>query len=182
MNKHELRAAIRAKKRAMTEEEILRQSAILAGKLKCEPLYRDAEAMYFYLPYNQEVRTWPMIEAAWAAGKTVAVPRIRGEEMRFHRIDPDTPISPGSFGIPEPPEEAPVVEIPGAPVLLPGLAFDREGGRVGYGGGYYDKYLSAHPGHPTVALCYDFQLLPHVPMQEHDIRVDRVICAGQEDL
>ena len=62
---------------------------------------------------------------------------------------------------------------------MPGLAFDPAGHRVGYGGGFYDKYLEAHPGHRLVALCYPFQLLDHLEVEEHDIPVDRVICADE---
>ena len=75
----------------------------------------------------------------------------------------------------EPIADGPVADDPRALILMPGLAFDREGGRMGYGGGFYDRYLADHPGHPTVALCYGFQLLPHVEMADHDIPVDAVL-------
>ena len=177
MNKHELRAAIRAKKRAMTEEEILRQSAILAGKLKCEPLYRDAEAMYFYLPYNQEVRTVPMLEQAMKDGKRVAVPKCYGDQMRFIYMDDLRKVENGYANIPEPIADGPVADDPTALVLMPGLAFTEDGKRMGYGGGFYDKFLAKEPGHPTLALCYDFQMLDHLETEEFDIPVDRVIWA-----
>lgn len=180
MEKAEIRAAIRAKKRAMTEGEIRRQSAVLAKKLLENAAYRAAKTVYFYLPYNQEIRTEAMIEAAWAAGKQVAVPKVYGDRMRFIRITAFSQVEKGYCGIPEPIADEPVVEEPGALVLLPGLAFDPMGRRIGYGGGYYDQYLAEHPGHPTLALCYDFQLLPELTVQEHDICADEVLCAGEE--
>jgi len=62
-------------------------------------------------------------------------------------------------------------------VLMPGLAFDREGHRIGYGGGFYDKFLAAEPNHPTLALCYEFQIVSQLPVEEFDIPVDVVLWA-----
>ena len=177
MKKSELRQIIKEQKRAMTPEQIESASARLGELfLNCD-LYKQAQTIYFYLPYNQEVRTIPMIERAWAEGKRVAVPKVYDDEMRFIYIEDFSGVAKGSFGIPEPVEDAPVAEDPHALVLMPGLAFDREGHRIGYGGGYYDKYLNAQPGHPTVALCYEFQMFPVLETEEHDIPVDYVLWA-----
>ena len=83
----------------------------------------------------------------------------------------------GYAGIPEPIADEPVAHDPTALVLMPGLAFDRTGNRMGYGGGFYDKFLADEPDHPTVALCYEFQLLPSVPREEYDVPVDVVLWA-----
>jgi 5-formyltetrahydrofolate cyclo-ligase len=83
MDKKELRAQIRAQKRAMTEEQIRQKSEMLAEKFYASDLYRNARTIYGYLPYNQEVRTVPMLQRALADGKKVAVPKVYGEEMRF---------------------------------------------------------------------------------------------------
>jgi len=64
--------------------------------------------------------------------------------------------------------------------LMPGLAFDPEGHRCGYGGGFYDKFLAAHPNHPTIALCYGFQMFDHLDVDAHDIPVDAVLSADVE--
>ena len=177
MNKSELRQLMKQQKRAMTSEQIEAASARL-GELfaQCAP-YQQAETIYFYLPYNQEVRTLPMIQKAFADGKRVAVPKVYGEEMRFIYIEDLSGIAKGSFGIPEPVADEPVANDPKALILMPGLAFDREGHRIGYGGGYYDKYLNAQPGHPTVALCYAFQMQSHLETEEFDIPVDLVLWA-----
>ena len=97
--------------------------------------------------------------------------------MRFIYIEDLSGIAKGSFGIPEPVADEPVANDPKALILMPGLAFDREGHRIGYGGGYYDKYLNAQPGHPTVALCYAFQMQSHLETEEFDIPVDLVLWA-----
>ena len=177
MNKKELRDAIRAKKRAMTPEEIEERSAQLAELLARSPAYRQAETIYGYLPYNQEVRTVPMLERALREGKRVAVPKVYGEEMRFIYLTDLTKVAKGYSGIPEPVEDGPVAEDVHALVLMPGLAFDRQGHRIGYGGGFYDKFLAREPEHPTVALCYDFQMLPELETEEFDIPVDTVLWA-----
>ena len=177
MNKKELRAAIREKKRAMTPEEIEERSRHLGEKFAQSRAYREADAIYGYLPYNQEVRTVPMLERALREGKRVAVPKVYGEEMRFIWLTDLTRVAKGYSGIPEPIEDGPVADDPHALVLMPGLAFDPQGHRIGYGGGFYDKFLAAEPNHPTLALCYEFQLLPKLETEEHDIPVDVVLWA-----
>ena len=177
MNKKELRSMIRAKKRAMTEAEITEKSAELVRLLLDTDLYRNAKTLYGYLPYNQEVRTVPLLEQALRDGKQVAVPKCYGDEMRFILMDDLSKVENGYAGIPEPIADGPVAGDPTALVLMPGLAFDPEGHRIGYGGGFYDKFLEQEPDHPTVALCYDFQMLPHLDTEEYDIPVDRVIWA-----
>lgn len=177
MNKQELRCAIRERKRAMTEEEIVERSNALAEKFYNSPAYQAASTIYGYLPYNQEVRTVPMLQRALDEGKRVAVPKVYGEEMRFIYLEDLTQVSKGYAGIPEPIADAPVAEDKQALVLMPGLAFDPQGHRIGYGGGFYDKFLAKEPHHPTLALCYEFQMQAHLDTEEFDIPVDTVLWA-----
>lgn len=177
MNKQELRQAIRARKRAMTEEDILRRSEILAEKFARSNAYRAAKTIYGYLPYNQEVRTVPMLRRALEEGKRVAVPKVYGDDMKFIYLDNLSQVAKGYAGIPEPVADGPVAQDETALVLMPGLAFDRAGHRIGYGGGFYDKFLAREPHHPTVALCYDFQVMDRLETEEFDIPVDLVIWA-----
>lgn len=177
MNKQELRRAIRERKRAMTEEEIVERSNALAEKFYNSPAYQAASTIYGYLPYNQEVRTVPMLQRALDEGKRVAVPKVYGEEMRFIYLEDLTQVSRGYAGIPEPIADAPVAEDQRALVLMPGLAFDPQGHRIGYGGGFYDRFLAQEPHHPTLALCYEFQVQAHLDTEEFDIPVDTVLWA-----
>lgn len=177
MNKQELRAQIRAKKRAMTEEEIVAKSEALGKLFAASEAYKNAKSIYGYLPYNQEVRTVAMLEQAIADGKRVAVPKCYGDEMKFLWMEDLSKVEKGYANIPEPIADEPVADDETALVLMPGLAFDPQGHRIGYGGGFYDKFLASEPGHPTLALCYDFQMLPHLETEEFDIPVDNVLWA-----
>ena len=162
MDKKQLRSEIREKKRAMTEVQIVSASHRLGELLRAHPLYQNAKTIYGYLPYNQEVRTVPMLEQALLDGKRIAVPKVFGDEMKFIYLEDLSKIDKGYCGIPEPIENGPVADDPTALVLMPGLAFDPQGHRIGYGGGFYDKFLTSEPNHPTLALCYEFQMLEHL--------------------
>ncbi len=133
-------------------------------------VYRAAKTIYGYLPYNQEVRTAPILEQAIQDGNRDAVPKVYGDEKKFIYLD-------HLAGIPEPVADEPIAGDETALVLMPGLAFDPMGHRIGYGGGFYDKFLASEPAHPTVALCYSFQVLEQLETEEFDIPVDSVIWA-----
>ena len=177
MDKKKLRAEIRAKKRAMTPEQIQQASARLGKLFTTSQVYKDAKTIYGYLPYNQEVRTVPMLEQALRDGKKVAVPKVIGDDMKFIYMTDLSLVETGYAGIPEPIADGPIADDPTALVLMPGLAFDPAGHRIGYGGGFYDRFLAAEPNHPTIALCYDFQMLPSLETEEFDIPVDCVLWA-----
>ena len=175
MDKQQIRRSIRERKRAMTQEEIQSRSAALTQKLTRTRVYREAKTIYGYLSYNQEVRTVPLLEQALRDGKQVAVPKVFGDRMRFILLTDLSQVAPGYAGIPEPIADGPEAHDPAALVLMPGLAFDPQGRRIGYGGGFYDRFLAEEPGHPTAALCYDFQVFPRLDTDSHDIPVDLVL-------
>ena len=177
MTKLELRTQIRALKRQMTPEEIDSRSESLRLLFTATDAYRNARTLYGYMSYNQEVRTLPLLEQALRDGKRVAIPKCYGDEMRFIYMEDLSQVEKSSCGIPEPISDAPVADDETALVLMPGLAFDRDGHRMGYGGGFYDKFLAAEPNHPTVALCYGFQVVEELPTEEFDIPVDLVLWA-----
>ena len=111
MNKKEMRAHIRVQKRAMTEAQIVSASARLGEKFRDCDLYKNARTIYGYLPYNQEVRTVPMLEQAIADGKRVAVPKCYDRDMKFIYIDDfNNQVAPGYANIPEPIADGPVAD------------------------------------------------------------------------
>ena len=119
----------------------------------------------------------PMLAQALADGKRVAVPKVYGDDMKFIELTDLTRVAKGYAGIPEPVDDGPVAADPTALVLMPGLAFDRAGHRIGYGGGFYDRFLAREPHHPTVALCYAFQLMDRLEVESFDVPVDLVLWA-----
>jgi len=178
MDKPALRKMIRDQKRAMSPEQILEASRKLAELFFQTEQYAAADTIYGYLPYNQEVRTELILERALAEGKRVAVPKVYGDVMRFIYIRDFSGLEKSRMGIPEPIFDKPVATDEEALVLMPGLAFDPQGHRIGYGGGFYDKFLANEPNHPTVALCYDFQMFDNLETDAFDIPVDRVLWVG----
>jgi len=175
MDKKALRAEIREKKRAMTESQIEKTSAALGEQLRNHPLYQNAKSIFGYLSYNQEVRTMPMLEQAQKDGKRVAVPKVIDDTMIFIWLDDLSKVELGYCNIPEPVDNGPEAVDETALVMMPGLAFDPQGHRCGYGGGFYDRYLELHPDHPTIAMCYGFQMYEHLEVDAHDIPVDYVL-------
>ena len=139
-----------------------------------------AKHILAYADYNHEVMTRYIIEEAWKAGKEVAVPKVVGKDMVFYRLTDFSQLEPGYFGIPEP-VRGEIVKWEDALMVMPGVAFDSGNNRVGYGGGFYDRYLEKHPGLDTVALAFDFQIKDQVPCEITDI-CPQVIVTETETL
>lgn len=104
----------------------------------------------------------------------MAVPKVEGKDMLFYRLTDFGQLKPGYFGIPEP-EEGEIVSWEDALMIMPGVAFDRSGHRVGYGGGFYDRFLEKHPGIKRVAVAFDFQMFPAVPSEPTDISPEIIV-------
>ena len=127
-----------------------------------------AKHILAYADYNHEVMTRYIIEEAWKAGKEVAVPKVVGKDMVFYRLTDFSQLEPGYFGIPEP-VRGEIVKWEDALMVMPGVAFDPENNRVGYGGGFYDRFLEKHPDITRLAVAFDFQILDLVPTEPTDI-------------
>jgi 5-formyltetrahydrofolate cyclo-ligase len=162
-----LRSAVPAEARAA------RASAAATRVLGLEP-FVHARTLLTYAPIRAELSPEPIVGAARAAGKTVALPRVDFEagQLRLHRWEPNATLEPGGFGVPEPPADAPSVpEADVDLVLVPALAADARGHRLGYGKGFYDQLLPTLPRAARVALIYDFQLLAELPNTPGDVPV-----------
>ncbi|MCC8127828.1 MAG: 5-formyltetrahydrofolate cyclo-ligase [Clostridiales bacterium] len=150
-------------------------------------LVSKSRIVYCYLSFGSEIDTSGLVRTFLDSSKTVAVPRVTGREIHFYQIGALSDVSPGYRGILEPVETCPPAENPDALVILPGLAFTRAGDRLGYGGGYYDRFLAGEPDHPTLALAYPFQILDSSPREADDRRADwimtpdELIDAGKEE-
>lgn len=177
MDKDALRRRMREMKQALSVGEMEARGAKLGEMLRMQPVYRNAKTLYGFLPINQEIRTVPILRQAQAEGKRIAVPKVIGDEVKFYYLDDFTQVKVGCFGVSEPIDRLIPAEDEGALVLVPGLAFDRRGYRVGYGKGFYDRFLSRENAHPTVGLCYDFQLVDRIDKDEFDVPVELVLWA-----
>ena len=130
--------------------------------------FMKANHILAYADYNHEVVTEYLIKEAWKAGKEVAVPKVVEKDMVFYKLTDFARLEPGYFGIPEP-VSGEIVNWSKALMIMPGVAFDRANHRVGYGGGFYDRYLEKHPQLERVAIAFSFQMLPEVPTEPTDI-------------
>jgi 5-formyltetrahydrofolate cyclo-ligase len=143
-------------------------------------LYSECSRLLLFASFRSEVNTFPIIEKALQTGKRVALPRVNRSEkvLDLYYIDSLEQLERGYMGIQEPvvaPERIAMVEDMEV-IVLPGVAFDEQGGRIGYGGGYYDRLIGSIRGRPhLIALAYEEQILPKIPMDPHDIRVDLIV-------
>ena len=151
-----------------TDEQIEAMSRTITDKVTALPAFKNADRILVYADYNHEVVTEYLIKEAWKAGKEVAVPKVVGKDMVFYKLTDFARLEPGYFGIPEP-VSGEIVNWSKALMIMPGVAFDRANHRVGYGGGFYDRYLEKHPQLERVAIAFSFQMLPEVPTEPTDI-------------
>ncbi len=174
-SKEVLRSLIRQRRSLLTEEEWKRKSKKVTEQLKrVLNLYPHAESFLFYYPVNREPEITPLAEELLKAGKSVAFPKVSGKEMLPVEVASLEELSRGKFGIPEPPLDFRRVLKSADVVFVPGLAFDRFGFRVGYGGGYYDRFLKSFPVKVKVGVCFSFQLFERVPHDPFDVPVDYI--------
>ncbi len=181
--KAELRKQMKQKKEQLTEKEIFFYSREIIKNLMEQKEYQECQTILTYANFNQEVITIGLIRQALAEKKTVALPRIEGTKndrrMEFYQITALEDLESGYDSILEPKEEIiePIRETKEALMILPGLAFDKDGARLGYGGGFYDRYLKHHGVRAAIGLCYDFQLLPagEIPTEETDHRATKIL-------
>lgn len=187
--KRRLRRRVGDAVRALPPEDVAERSRRIAERLFACRCWREAEIVYCYASFAGEVQTGDIRRRAESEGRRVALPRVSGRSMRFHDVTGSTrALERSAFGIDEPAADLPVVEPgPAAPgagasgpaaslVLVPGLAFDADGGRLGRGGGFYDRFLSAFSGQCLpLGLCFEVQLVEAVPRTEGDVRVAGVM-------
>ncbi len=183
MGRSELRQTILARRDRLPPAEQAGKSRDIVAKLFDMEEIGAAGHLFVYAGFRSEVQTGDFIDQCLAAGKTVSVPvtLVESSSLLAVRItDPKAQLRPGYCGIPEPPPslaernrvDPATIDV----VIVPGSVFDSRGGRLGYGGGYYDRFLSGQaPGALRIALAYDLQVVDRVPMEPHDQRMDRVV-------
>jgi 5-formyltetrahydrofolate cyclo-ligase len=179
--KQQIREQAHAARRELENKDEL--SRAITDRVMQLPEYTRANAVMFYIDVRAEVRTRHALPAALASGKTIVVPWCNEHgELELFRLDGMQELELGMYRILEPRAELrPLPEKQIAPheldlILVPGVAFDRHGGRTGHGKGYYDKLLQ-HARHdaPLVGLAFECQMFPEIPMQSHDIFMDKIV-------
>lgn len=166
--KTNIRKRIFALRKTYSDPEIEAMSREVTNRILSLPVYQNAKQILAYADYNHEASTRYLIEEAWKAGKEVAVPKVVGKDMIFYKLEDFSELKPGYYGIPEP-EGGEAVRWEDALMIMPGVAFDRKLHRVGYGGGFYDRYLEKHPRLKRLAIGFSFQVLAEVPVEPTDI-------------
>ena len=177
MTKRELRQQIRAQKKKWTSQ-LPELSNQICSKVLALASWQEAGTLLMYYPLPDEVDVRPLIKEAFESGKRVLLPVVKGEELELHLYEGEGSLKEGAFGIMEPmgkkfaEKDYSCIQL----ALIPGMAFDRVGHRLGRGKGYYDRLLPKLTNTRLQGICFPFQLLNEVPAESHDISVWEVIC------
>ena len=175
MPKRTLRAGTLARRRELSTQQVSFRSLALQQRFLALPEFHRAKVLALYAPIHHEVETAAVAACALLTGKTLLYPAVVGSEMQLRRVRALAELIPGRFGIPEPTGE--VWEPDAADIIVvPGVAFDRTGRRIGYGKGYYDRALHRLEGTGRlVGFCYDFQLFEEIVGEPHDVTMDLIV-------
>lgn len=168
--KQELRAILKERRASIEPAQREELDRAIISHVAASPLFEGASMLLIYAPMKGEINLLPLARLARERGIPIAFPRSHTEDctVTFHILTPDARLSAGAYGIAEPPEDAPLcVPDENALCILPGLSFDRAGNRLGYGKGYYDRFLADFPG-KTVGAVYSHLMLKSVPTDAHD--------------
>ena len=176
MVKKFLRAELKSLRDSIHEADRAACSAKLAELIRSMPEYAAAKRVLLYYPIGSEPDFLPLAEAAATEGKGIAFPVVVGKDMAFCDVKGIDGFNTGSMGIPEP-DAAECVAVSGFSdtiCIVPALAADRNGNRIGYGGGYYDRFLKRYPG-VSVCAVYSRLLFDELPAEAHDVSVDAIV-------
>lgn len=176
--KRALREQVRARLKGLGPAERAAASAEVRGRLAAQLLWQSAQSILFFAPLPEELDVWPLLTEALSAGKHVALPRFAAESRAYEAFtvqDLATDLQAGRFGIREPNGRCPRLTIARVDLaLVPGVAFDLHGRRLGRGKGYYDRLLKQVRG-TTCAVAFDEQIVEEIPAEPHDVRMDCIL-------
>ncbi|MEY2750362.1 MAG: hypothetical protein RLZZ550_333 [Verrucomicrobiota bacterium] len=175
--KARLRATLLAARRALTADQRRAAAAAATAGVLASAAWRAARVVALYQAYGAELDTAALRAAAHAAGKTIALPRVDAAGVSLRIVAADTPLVLSAQGVREPADDRPTLP-PDQPelIVVPGLGFDRRGGRLGHGGGHYDRLLARLPAVCLrVGLAYDQQVLDAVPTEPHDLPMHALV-------
>ena len=175
ISKKEIRDTVLAIRKSFDTDYLDRLSTVICNRILKQPMHADCKDLVLYMPINNEVNLEIIMKQAFEDGKNVWLHSVINKNMEFYKYSKDTTLIKGAYGILEPDTNEILTPDNNTLIIMPGAAFSEDMGRIGYGGGYYDTYLSKHTCCKTIAACYNFQIMPIVPMDEHDIKPDMII-------
>lgn len=171
--KDKLRKDISSLKLQFTERELLEKSEEVFSVVELTGVFQDAKRIFIYYSLPGEVSTLNFIEK-WKEEKEFFLPVVQGDTLTFRKYISGAELNKSAFGVLEPQGEDFLEYKKVDLIIVPGVSFDRRKNRIGYGKGYYDRFLSS-VNIPKMGVCYDFQLLDNIPTDENDIQMDYVI-------
>ncbi len=170
--KKEIRQQIIKQRKCMSAVEQIAKSSLICNKILTNSCYIKSKVVYVYCSVNREVSLEILIQDALKNNKIVAFPKVEGDDIFFYSVLSPEELKPGFFNIPEPVAAAPAPK--GDLVLVPGVAFTKKGERLGYGGGFYDRFLTKNEIY-SIGVGYDFQIVEMLPMEKHDRILNEII-------
>lgn len=174
--KKQIRREMIKKRRDLSVKERERLARACTKRVLELEMFQTAKTILVYMSYNGEMMTDYLIDEARKRGKIVAAPTVLGENMEFYAFSSEEEFVADRHGILEPiPSEEKKVKDEEGLIIMPGVAFDEQKNRVGYGGGFYDRYLKEHPRLQKIAIAYDFQVMDSVPTEEFDEKADWIV-------
>lgn len=200
-SKKEIRKRVLAKREALTPAERYRSAVLVTDRILCHEWFYNAEYILLFASYGSEISTDELLQESLKMGKKVFMPKVEGDTMEFYRILSKDDLVAGYKGILEPDgtgtsekfvygctdtkfddtetnelEPRPVNNADAVLMIMPGAAFDPMRNRIGYGKGFYDKYLADKPQLHTIAIGFDCQMVDCIGEEETDIKPMQVIC------
>lgn len=175
LRKNEIREQVKEHRMALTQSQEEAWNDSICRKVLNMRAIRQAFCVYCYVSFRHEVGTKQLIACLLEMGKYVAVPKVEEKRLVFYAIQGVRDLESGVMGIMEPKPGCLRISDPYAPVIVPGIAFDQQGHRVGYGGGYYDRFFEEEPNHPKYGIAYPFQMFDSLPAEAHDKGMDLII-------
>ena len=180
MDKKELRRYIREQKRHFTQQQLGEMSLSIMSSVLTHPRIQEADTILMYHSLPDEVNTHSALDQLLAMGKKVLLPKVVSDtEMTIHEYTGQNSLKPSEpYGILEPTTpELSIINCQLSIAIVPGMAFDRQGYRLGRGKGYYDRFLSHIPNIYKIGVCFPFQMLESIPSESTDVVMDEVITS-----
>lgn len=170
-----IRKEILSIRKKMTESEVSDLSKLICESIIKTDIFKACQNICIYSPINNEVDVFYLIEDCLLNNKSIYLPKTLEEDIEFYKFTSKNELTVGRYNILEPVSDIKLIPDSNTLIIMPGSVFSISKDRIGYGGGYYDRYLSNYPMCKTLAVAYDFQVLPSIPIESHDQKTDTII-------